>query len=143
MYYLAVTEKNLHVLGFNGEAAFLHDSYPFSKIEQSKLNAANTLSGETMQFTFNYEDMKLTFDLSGALLAYPKFDVIENTTKVMLRTQNDRYFNPFERKFYANETELGDNAYYIDLIVRQKINKNFMLKLEKELSIAFPDVFKM
>jgi hypothetical protein len=61
----------------------------------------------------------------------------------MLRTQNDRYFNPFERKFYANETELGDNAYYIDLIVRQKINKNFMLKLEKELSIAFPDAFKM
>jgi hypothetical protein len=140
-YYLVVTENNLHFLGFNGtdQQAFAHETLLFSNIKNADLR----IDVATPLLSFDYEGKKAKFDLTGPVSGYPKFEVNESFTKNMTRTENDRNFNPYERKYSENSEDLGVNAYNLNLIIRSKIFKGFMLKMEKDLGLKFPATYDL
>lgn len=136
LYYLVAADANLHFLAFNGQNCVEHHYFSLNDIQSATLTPDKT--GQKLPFLFTCNTENYTFDLQGALLGFPKFEVKEDASKVMLRTQNERNFNPYERIYFTDEM-VGDS---IDFIVRHKYSKAFIMKLQDKLGIRFPEIYQ-
>jgi hypothetical protein len=134
LYYLVATEKHLHFVGFDGKNSIVHDVFSIADIKSPTLKVET----QKLTLTFTVQAQAYAFDLQGSFLGLPKFEVVEDFGKHMLRTQNDRNFNPYKRKYFKNDSAEDS----IDFIVRHKYSKAFVMKLQIAFGIRFPDVYQ-
>lgn len=140
LYYLLATDNQLHILGTDGDNFFMDQAFDFNKIQNISFKPGNINLGKPNILSFDYEGNPYKIEIAGNMGGYPKFTVEKDIAKEMLRTNNDRNFNPYKRKYYTDENDMEDGN--LSIIIPQHFNKNFLSKLEKELKIDFPQEYK-
>ena len=146
LFYLILSDKNLHAVAVNGENSISHDIYELNEmrdveIEKAGSNYASSIkdalsgvenTGQLEKLKFMYKDKKCDFNLEQFVEGFPIFTVRKDTV-------NETFYRVYKAEGEENDLhDYKNKAFYLDSTFRTSLYQDFQKAMTARFHIQFP-----
>lgn len=145
LFYLIMTDQNLHAVAYNGDNTVSHDIFDLREIKDVRIektgSAKNALKsalagveGDYHKMIFTYKGEKYEYNLMKLVHGFPIFDVNKDTVN-----------ETFYRSYRVYDKEAGNavedyrkKEFYADNLLRVSLYSDFQKAISGKYHVQFP-----
>lgn len=143
LYFLVVTDKNLHHIDFNGENSVDHLVLSLGDIKNMTIAKASSLNlkdqitgiqGNIDKMKFEYKDKEFSFNLYRSIVGYPRFEAVKDSNG---QYGHSYFYDPTGGAGYSPKGMMT-REFMIDGMVKDFLYQAFKSNIEANFHIKFP-----
>lgn len=141
MYFLVMTDNNLHHIEFNGENSVDHTVFALANIEGMTVSKAGGLNlkdqltgvtGDLDRMKFTYKGQEFSFNLYRSIVGYPRFEVLKDPISGNL---GYKYFHSAGHVDYKS---IHSKEVQLDTLLKLDLYNAFKTAVSERFGVTFP-----
>jgi len=138
MFYVILTDKNLHFIEFNGENSVDHTTFDLNEISDltaGRVSAKDQMmgvDGSLVRLKFNYKENEYSYNAYKTMFGYPRFEPVKD---VINGTWGVSYFHDAGN---ADRKTIMSKEGQIDALLKHSLYEGFTKGIADKFRINFP-----